>query len=700
MKIKYFILMLLVVFPGFLDCEIKSPAFEELQSREMELVEVDLFLSTGEDLNVTGYSYNYNTLTKLPIGSTLDKVDGKFFWSPGPGFVGEYRFLFNSETLNMEKELNIVILPKYGDMIEEQDIPRISRIHAASSNPFGDFSTPIDGSTVMSSIAVTGWALDDSGIEHVKVYCGEVDNLVYVGDAVLVEGARPDVAAAYPDYPDNTKAGWGYMLLTNFLPNGGNGTFKLWAIATAKDGEETTLGSKTIYADNANAVKPFGAIDTPTQGGIASGKNFINWGWVLTPQPNQIPTNGSTINVYVNGVKIGNPTYNIYREDIATLLPGYTNSNGAVGYFYLDTTKYADGVHTIQWTATDNAGNTDGIGSRYFSIPIQLHVTKGVGVDGTPNSGTYSYDAGSVVSYNYSLQTGYKNLVVKLDGNTVASSGSVIMNTNHTLTSICQKGAVTYNHLLLVYPKTSAAYKKEGQDKYYEGSIDDTTKNAAINAFKNLPNLITDGSNSIVSTKYDIVVIDHPITKLSVLFGDYYWLSPNDIHADLSLYAPNRKYDSVHVLWNNGPIDTYWGLGGVFINNGTSTYDSIIFGYDWWWTGPGEYYGGVFLHEWLHGVCRFYESLGYDMPDGDADGAEAHGYSHSNTEGWMPYYRDLMRGKVWEPKKSKYTGITKAAWFHATPSNYVGSSALDRLPPTRGYSNNKCLGFYSRLNNQ
>lgn len=50
-----------------------------------------------------------------------------------------------------------------------------------------------------------------------------------------------------------------------------------------------------------------------------------------------------------------------------------------------------------------------------------------------------------------------------------------------------------------------------------------------------------------------------------------------------------------------------------------------------------------------------------------------------------------MRGKVWEPKKSKYTGITKAAWFHATPGNYVGSSALDRLPPTRGYSNNKCL---------
>jgi hypothetical protein len=115
-------------------------------------------------------------------------------------------------------------------------------------------------------------------------------------------------------------------------------------------------------------VKPFGAIDTPTQGGNASGSGFINWGWVLTPQPNSIPFNGSTINVYVDGVNLGHPTYNIYRSDIASLFSGYANSNGAAGYFYLDTTVFENGVHTLQWTATDDAGNKDGIGSRYFTI--------------------------------------------------------------------------------------------------------------------------------------------------------------------------------------------------------------------------------------------------------------------------------------------------------------------------------------------
>ncbi len=216
----------------------------------------------------------------------------------------------------------------------------------------------------MSSIPVTGWALDDIEVESVKIYNGTS----FVGDAVFVDGARPDVQADFPSYPYSSRSGWGYMLLTNFLPGGGNGTYHITAKAIDAEGNEVTLGTKTIYCNNANAVKPFGAIDTPTQGGLASGNSFINWGWVLTPQPNSIPKNGSTINVWVDSVNLGHPTYNLYRADIANLFPGYANSNGAAGYFNLDTTSYDNGVHNIYWTATDSGGNTDGIGSRFFTI--------------------------------------------------------------------------------------------------------------------------------------------------------------------------------------------------------------------------------------------------------------------------------------------------------------------------------------------
>jgi hypothetical protein len=157
-------------------------------------------------------------------------------------------------------------------------------------------------------------------------------------------------------------------MLTNFLPNQGNGTFEIAAIGTDSSGNVVVLGSKTITCDNANAVKPFGAMDTPEQGGTASGTSYVNYGWALTPLPNAIPTDGSTINVWIDGTDFGHPVYNIYRADIAALFPGYANSDGAVGYIYIDTTQYSDGVHSIAWSVKDDAGNKDGIGSRYFTI--------------------------------------------------------------------------------------------------------------------------------------------------------------------------------------------------------------------------------------------------------------------------------------------------------------------------------------------
>jgi len=247
----------------------------------------------------------------------------------------------------------------------------IVNTYSRDQSPIGYFDTPIDGSMVSSSIAVTGWALDDIGLQSVKIYReplhNEANQLIYIGDGYFVEGARPDVEQAFPDYPNNYKAGWGYMLLTYFLPNG-NGTFILHAVAEDVNGNVVTLGTKTIIVDNINTVKPFGAIDTPKPGETVWGKNYRNQGWALTPPPNTIPIDGSTMKVLIDGIVIGKLHYNIYRKDIAALFPGYSNSNGAFAYFDFDTTSFNNGVHTIAWQVTDNTGNTDGVGSRFFTI--------------------------------------------------------------------------------------------------------------------------------------------------------------------------------------------------------------------------------------------------------------------------------------------------------------------------------------------
>ncbi len=217
-------------------------------------------------------------------------------------------------------------------------------------------------------------------IEVVKVdiwrdpVAGEPKGLAYIGDAVFVADARPDVEGSYPTMPYQYRAGWGYMLLTNFLPASGgtpgtgNGTYALHAIAHNKSGNSVDLGAHVITVDNAHASRPFGTIDTPGQGETVSGSAYVNFGWALTQNPNIVPIDGSTLTVYVDGQIMGHPAYNQYRADIANFFPGLANSNGATGFFFIDTTTLGNGVHTISWVVYDNKGRGDGIGSRYFTV--------------------------------------------------------------------------------------------------------------------------------------------------------------------------------------------------------------------------------------------------------------------------------------------------------------------------------------------
>jgi hypothetical protein len=158
------------------------------------------------------------------------------------------------------------------------------------------------------------------------------------------------------------------MLLTYGLPNHGNGTFVLHAVAFDKDGHRTDLGTKTIVSDNAHNTKPFGAIDTPGQGGTTSGNPYVNFGWVLTPPPAMVPIDGSTIWVWIDGVQVGHPTYNQFRVDVHDAYPDYLNADGAGGYYTINTTAYANGMHTIGWSATDDHSQAEGMGSRFFWV--------------------------------------------------------------------------------------------------------------------------------------------------------------------------------------------------------------------------------------------------------------------------------------------------------------------------------------------
>lgn len=262
------------------------------------------------------------------------------------------------------------------------------QVTVTGSAPFGVIDTPAASASVAGTVLVTGWALSEVGVAKVAVYrdpVGSEGGEVWIGDATFVEGARPDVAAAFPSHPQNTRAGWGLAVLTNMLPNGGNGPITFHVYAYDTNNNVTLLGSRSVTGTNASSALPFGTIDTPGQGATVSGTVTV-FGWALTPGANIIPTDGSTIQVVVDNVVVGQPVYNQCRgtngtnfpppgtcnDDIATAFgTSYRNiaeGSGAIGSFQLDTTTLTNGIHTIEWRVADSSGNVQGIGSRYFYV--------------------------------------------------------------------------------------------------------------------------------------------------------------------------------------------------------------------------------------------------------------------------------------------------------------------------------------------
>jgi len=74
----------------------------------------------------------------------------------------------------------------------------------------------------------------------------------------------------------------------------------------------------------------------------------------------------------------------------------------------------------------------------------RLDVTRGEGVDGSPGTGTYPYKKGTRVSYSYTSRDGYSSLVVRLDGNVVDHSDTVVMNRHHTLIATATANVVDF----------------------------------------------------------------------------------------------------------------------------------------------------------------------------------------------------------------------------------------------------------------
>jgi hypothetical protein len=260
-----------------------------------------------------------------------------------------------------------------------------SILPTASAAPVGSFDTPADGATGLAgSVPVTGWTLDDVGVSRVTICRSAIGGETlgpdarcnslpqqYIGDAIFIDGARPDVAGSFPTAPINTRAGWGYLMLTNFLPHLGNGTFTFTAYSFDLDGHVAALGTKTVTCNNVASLNPFGAIDTPAQGEVISGASYGSFGWVLSPGTAKADgADGGTVQVFVDGTLIGTPGGWTARPDLTSLFAAaqYSGISKALAIIGLDSTAFTNGTHTYVWNVIDTAAHSGGIGSRFIGI--------------------------------------------------------------------------------------------------------------------------------------------------------------------------------------------------------------------------------------------------------------------------------------------------------------------------------------------
>ena len=108
---------------------------------------------------------------------------------------------------------------------------RIAALWTIQNPPFGFIHVPQEGATVASRSWAFGWALDDSGIAQILVSAdGGASQPAAIGQPF------PGVAAAYPNYPDADRAGFGFP-----IPVLAPGDHTLTLTIVAKDGGRAEL---------------------------------------------------------------------------------------------------------------------------------------------------------------------------------------------------------------------------------------------------------------------------------------------------------------------------------------------------------------------------------------------------------------------------------------------------------------------------
>jgi hypothetical protein len=158
----------------------------------------------------------------------------------------------------------------------------------------------------------------------------------------------------------------------------------------------------------------------------------------------------------------------------------------------------------------------------------------GAGVTGSPSSGNYSHDLNEVVPYGYSLQPGYRDLTVTLDGADVPANGSVTITGNHTLSATAEA--------IDIRGKWTGLWEYKGYGTYFEVTFSgDVASGTTSGLFDLLPGM-GNGQFTVEGDQVEFTLVygqfhDVTLTCTGVLTDE------NHLSGDWILFNPGNPYE-------------------------------------------------------------------------------------------------------------------------------------------------------------
>jgi uncharacterized protein (TIGR03437 family) len=221
------------------------------------------------------------------------------------------------------------------------------------------FDTPKANASFLGTALFAGWAVNTSTrVESLSV---TVDGVPY--GAATYSIARPDVCAIYTTAPNciaGNTVGWSFGLDTTQLADGAH---SIGITENNLDGSVSTSSTPFTVANYSTSNPTLIFVENPVN---TTAYNIFGTitvsGWAIN--------NNSAIasmKIAIDGVPAGQAAYGASRPDVCLAYPGAQGCPNVGWFFIYDTTLIANGIHSLDITATTVSGEVSTV-SQQFSV--------------------------------------------------------------------------------------------------------------------------------------------------------------------------------------------------------------------------------------------------------------------------------------------------------------------------------------------